>query len=129
MTRFALAVSCLLLSVASLAPAQSTQAAQPPKVTGPFTHENLTLYLIHGPDGITGDYLTLEEAMRDKKVVVRETGNVSELAVENISNSPVYIQSGDIVKGGKQDRTLANDLVLAPKSKKVPIASFCVEHG
>jgi hypothetical protein len=129
MTRFALVAVCLLLSIASLAGAQATQASEKPKLSGPYTHENLTLYLIHGPDAIKDDYLTLEEAMREKKVIVHETGNVNELAVENVSDRPVYIQSGEIVKGGKQDRTLANDLVLAPKSQKVPIAAFCVEHG
>jgi hypothetical protein len=41
----------------------------------------------------------------------------------------VFVQSGDIVKGGKQDRTLMVSLVLPPKSGAVPIASFCVEEG
>ena len=32
-------------------------------LTGPYTHENLTVYLIHGPDRIKGKhYVTLQEA-------------------------------------------------------------------
>jgi hypothetical protein len=41
----------------------------------------------------------------------------------------VYIQGGDIVKGGEQDRVLSNDFVLPRHSGKVPISAFCVEHG
>jgi hypothetical protein len=39
------------------------------------------------------------------------------------------VQSGDIVKGGRQDRVLALDLIVPPKSGKIQIASFCVEQG
>jgi len=39
------------------------------------------------------------------------------------------IQSGDIVKGGRQDRTMQYDLLVPPKSQKMPLSSFCVESG
>jgi hypothetical protein len=39
------------------------------------------------------------------------------------------VQSGDIVKGGQQDRMMAVDLILPPRSGKVPISAFCVENG
>src|SRR5439155_6124938 len=103
--------------------------ADPQKLTGPYTQENLTIYLVHGPDTVHGEYLTLEEGLAAKKVIVHETGNVNELTIENQSDMPVYVQSGDIVKGGRQDRTIGVDIVLAPHSQKIPIASFCVEHG
>jgi hypothetical protein len=34
-----------------------------------------------------------------------------------------------VVKGGRQDRTLTVSLLPPPKSGRIPIASFCVEHG
>ncbi len=71
----------------------------------------------------------MQEALDQKKVVVHETGSVNELAVENSGDVDVFIQAGDIVRGGQQDRTLGNDLILAAKSGKVPIASYCVEQG
>ncbi|HKQ73451.1 MAG TPA: DUF6569 family protein [Blastocatellia bacterium] len=99
-------------------------------VSGPYTHQNLTVFLLHGSDqGQEKTPLTLQEAMDRKLVVVHETGDVNNLAVENLSDEEVYIQSGDIVKGGKQDRTLALDLIVPPKSGKISIASFCVEQG
>jgi hypothetical protein len=104
------------------------------RVSGPFTYKNLAVYLIHGPDQLganrpTGKLLTFEEALERTKVVVYETGKVNELAIENVSGEDVFIQSGEIVKGGQQDRTFKDDLVLPGRSGRVPIASFCVERG
>jgi hypothetical protein len=98
-------------------------------LSGPFTHDNLSIFLIHGIDKSTKSLLTLDEAIDQRKVVVYETRNVNELAVENVSNQDVFIESGDIVKGGAQDRTLKDDLILPSKSGKVSLNSFCVEHG
>jgi hypothetical protein len=101
------------------------------KLTGPYTHKNLTIFLVHGPDTIKDLHLlTLAEALREKKALIHEIGNVNELAVQNLSkDSEIFIQSGDIVKGGQQDRLLACDLVIPTGSGKMPIPSFCVESG
>jgi hypothetical protein len=98
-------------------------------VLGPYTHENLAVYLIGGAGDSELELLTLEEAITQSKVLVHETGDVNELAIENLSDQAVFVQADEIVKGGKQDRVLAVDLVLPPRSGKVPIASFCVERG
>jgi hypothetical protein len=100
-----------------------------PTISGPFTHDNLQIFLFHGPDRVKGTWLTMQEAMAKKKLRVIETQEVSELAVENLGTDTVFIEAGEIVKGGQQDRVVAVDLVVAPKSGKVPIASFCVESG
>lgn len=99
--------------------------------SGPYTHENLTVFLIHGPTGSAGShFLTLEEAMARKLVIVHETQDVNELAVENVSRTEeVFIQAGDIVKGGQQDRVLAVDLIVPARSGRIPVDAFCVEHG
>lgn len=100
------------------------------RLSGPYTHDNLSLFLIHGGGPKPGvKYLTLQEAMEQKKVAVYETGSVNQLSVENLSDRDIYIQSGDIVKGGKQDRVFPDDFILQTNSGKVPISSFCVEHG
>ena len=100
------------------------------RVSGPYTSDNLSLYLIHGKDKFAGQQiLTLQEALDQKKVTVHETGDVNQLAVENKSNAIVFLQSGDIVRGGKQDRTLQHDMLLQPRSGKVPLPAFCVEQG
>ena len=91
----------------------------------------MSVYLLLGQDLFDGTrFVPLQEAMEQKSVIVHETGRVGELEVENLSESfDLYIQAGDIVKGGRQDRTLGVDFVLPPRSVRVPVPSFCVESG
>jgi hypothetical protein len=111
-------------------PADRPAQAPNYRLSGPFTHENLTIYLIHGEDKIKDkNFLTLQEALAQKKVIVHETQNVNQLSIENTSADEVFVQAGDIVKGGQQDRVIAYDLVVPAHSGKMPIASFCVEAG
>jgi hypothetical protein len=100
------------------------------EVSGPYTHENLSVFLVHAatPPG-AAQYVTLKDAMERNQVVVHETKKVNELSIENVSTEPVYIQGGDIVKGGQQDRMMTNDFVLPPKSGRLPVSAFCVEQG
>jgi hypothetical protein len=99
------------------------------RVTGPVIHENLAIYLVHGKSAPGPVPLTLDQALRSNAVKVHETGNVNELQIENLGSEEVFVQSGDIVKGGQQDRVLTVSLVLPPRSGRIPIASFCVEQG
>ncbi len=99
-------------------------------LSGPYTHNNLSMFLVHGRSLVAGDnFLTLQEALQQKKVIVYETKDVNELAIQNLSDQDVYVQSGDIVKGGQQDRMIGVDLIVPPRSGRMPIAAFCVEHG
>jgi hypothetical protein len=100
------------------------------RLEGPFTQGNLTVFLVHGKDKIKGQtFITLQEALVQRKVIVRETREVNSLTIENVSADEVYVQSGDIVKGGAQDRMLVTDLILPPRSGKIAIDAFCVENG
>lgn len=100
------------------------------RLSGPYTHKNLSIFLVHGKSTIKSkSFLTLQEALVQKKVVVYETRSVNELSIQNFSDEDVYVQSGDIVKGGQQDRMIGVDLIVPPRSGKLPISAFCVEHG
>ncbi len=127
-------IAALAALAAGIALPAATQAADLKaadyRLSGPYSHGNLTLYMIHGKPGDTGKPpLTLQEALQRGTVRVRETGTVSELEIENLGDQDVFVQAGDIVKGGQQDRVVQLDLVLAPRSGRVPLAAFCVEHG
>jgi hypothetical protein len=99
------------------------------RISAAKTHQNLTIFLIHGEDTSSNkDLITLQEAMEMGVFKVYETEDVEELIVENISPKyDVFIQSGDIVKGGKQDRVLAISIIVPRNSGKVSIEAFCVE--
>lgn len=99
-------------------------------------------------------YTSLQKAVAEKKIAVTETGSssvnvpsdnmrahatinqgsggggtVNTLFIENTSNDTIMIMAGEVVKGGKQDRVLAQDMVLLPHSGRKDISVFCVEHG
>ena len=99
------------------------------RISGPVVHENLALYFIHGQSAPGKAPLTLEEALAQNLVKVHETDDVNALAIENLGAADVFVQSGDLVKGGKQDRVLTVSLLLPAHSGRVSIAAFCVEQG
>ncbi|MGO9134750.1 MAG: ARPP-1 family domain-containing protein [Methylovirgula sp.] len=107
----------------------SGASAEGYKISQPLTHDNLTLYLVHGRSAPGPVPMTLEEALTRQSVRVAEIGSVNALAVENFGDREVFIQSGDIVTGGKQDRVFVSSLVLPPHSGRQILAVFCVEPG
>ena len=119
---------------APAAQAQSKPATQANKMSqykidAPICSKNLSIYLIRGPETLKGqEILTLDEGLSQKMVKVEETSNVNELKVTNNSDKVVFLQSGDIVRGGKQDRAIQYDMMLQPKTSK-PLPVFCVEQG
>lgn len=102
-----------------------------------FTYGNLRLYMLKGNSVIQqsarnlGNYLSLQEAMKTGKLVVSESGSgtVNNLIFENTSHDTILILAGEVVTGGKQDRVVAQDLLLLPGSGKTTVDVFCVEQG
>jgi hypothetical protein len=146
------AIAALVILGTTWSPAASStavhapdQSAQTPLVAlapgfsleGPFTHANLTVYIVRGSSSDGREYITLDEGFTARTVAVREKGTragqdqaeVNTLEIENRSDTWLFLQAGDIVKGGKQDRTIMTDLTLAPRSGPQPLEAFCVEHG
>ena len=69
-------------------------------LTGPYTHNNLAIYLIHREDSDSEPVpLTLGEAMAQGLVKVTETDDIEELVVRNLGEREVFIQSGDLCQG------------------------------
>ena len=101
-----------------------------------------------------GPYITLKEAMERKVIIITEmydsvrtvnahrqnessvitdASQVNTLFIENVSEDTILILAGELIKGGKQDRLIARDFLLNPKSGKSDVSVFCVEphrwHG
>jgi hypothetical protein len=123
------ACAFLFLTLGIFSKAQAQQSDY--KISAPYSYKNLTIFLIHGKDASSKkNILTLQEAMEKKILVVYETSDVNELAVKNLSKQfDVFIQSGDIVKGGQQDRILAISIIIPANSERISIQAFCVESG
>jgi hypothetical protein len=122
----------LLVSIASAHEVKAPVCDTAYELSGPFTHQNLSLYFVHSKEKYTSgqEYITLQEALERGMAKVVETGSVGNLTIiNNAEHVNIFIQSGDIVKGGKQDRTIKYDYIITPKQKEIGLSSFCVEHG
>jgi hypothetical protein len=60
---------------------------------------------------------------------VEVQGIVNQLVVVNRSGKPLYLMPGEIVIGGKQDRAVGGEYVIAPDGKPTNIDAFCVQQG
>jgi hypothetical protein len=69
-------------------------AADGIRVSGPMVHDNLAIYFLHGSATGGAIPISLEEALANGRVKVRETGNVNELTMENVGDSEVLRAGG-----------------------------------
>ncbi|MHC4958696.1 MAG: ARPP-1 family domain-containing protein [Planctomycetota bacterium] len=77
-----------------------------------------------------GPLRTLEEAQARGELGIEECeeAEVATLTIENRGDVPILACAGVIFLGGKQDRQLGADVVVAAHSK-VPVKTFCVEQN
>jgi hypothetical protein len=141
----------MLLAAVALNPAKETVA----------THANLSVYPIYDVNrgASSDDYISLDEGLKAKTVIVTETGGsgtplirnrtqrgsstftpqrqqqagqagtVNTLWLTNKSGKKLLLLSGEIVSGGKQDRIVQQDTLIRPSKEPVNLSVFCVEHG
>ncbi len=138
---------------AGATPATATPTAAKPAAgqTGelivgePIHFANLTIFPIESRTPKTQKrFITLDEGLKAGTVSVMELGtpaaaqgqnqaadsaDVNRLALINGADQPLYLMPGEIIVGGQQDRTIAQEYVIPPGKKPVEIEVFCVEHG
>lgn len=119
----------LAIAFAAATDAGVRASEAPFRVSGPHVHKNLQIFLLHGASAAGPVPVTLAEALVAGTAKVHETGSVQTLEVENLGAQPLFIQAGDIVKGGQQDRVLTVSVLVPANSGRMPIGSFCVEQG
>ncbi len=101
-------------------------------VEPPQSYENLTIFPLSTTkydDKFT--VLTLDQAQGQGVLQIKElgSGQVNRVMVENKSGQYVFLMAGEILSGCKQDRMVANDCLLPPKSGSIELSVYCVEHG
>ncbi|MBI2263888.1 MAG: hypothetical protein HYU64_01745 [Armatimonadetes bacterium] len=101
-------------------------------VDSPSSYGNLRVFTVEyrgkKPDQSP---VTTDEALRKGWLVVTEAAkeSVPTLDVQNQSSSWIFMMSGEVLLGGKQDRMLRDDTLLPPHSGRIRVAVFCVEQG
>jgi len=121
------------------------------RLLDPVSYENLTVFpVVSSSEYDTSSFLTLEEGLSSGEVTVREQGadviyrnrdgsrpavqnyggpSVNQLVLVNHGKRPLLLLAGELVSGGKQDRVIGKDRVVAPFGEPLPLNVFCVEHG
>lgn len=65
----------------------------------------------------------------DEPLEQEVAGDVNRLMVLNTSGRPLYLMPGEVIYGGKQDRTIAEETIILASNKPQPIDVYCVEQG
>src|SRR5262245_54249183 len=101
------------------------------RIGTPHVHRNLAVFPLHRKKRGGGTYLTLDEALASGAVTVTERAEqqVQRLEIENRSNTRIFLQEGDRLRGGRQDRTVQTTVVIPCSSGKRPLATFCIEQS
>src|SRR5260370_12679639 len=113
---------------------------------------NLTVFpVVASKSYDTVEFLTLDEGLRSGDVVVTEAGQarglirhrprdpailhsmrdaeVNRLVLVNNSKRPLLLLAGEIVTGGKQDRVIGEDPIVAPDGEPGDLRDFCCDSG
>lgn len=87
-----------------------------------------------GPGGPGKPVLSFGKALQSGQVTVSERGtasteNVHWLRINNNSGEPVFVASGEVVVGGRQDRMVTKDTVIESMNSDQYIPVMCVEEN
>jgi hypothetical protein len=101
------------------------------RVGEPYHYRNLTVFPLFSSEAASRGYWTLDRALAKGVLRITEKGDASvpELVAENRADEPVFLMAGEIVRGGKQNRVISQDILLPPRSGPISLDVFCVEQG
>lgn len=81
----------------------------------------------------SNNIISLSEALNKGIATISERGtasteNVHWLRINNNSDSAIYVGSGEIISGGRQDRMIMKDTILQPTHRDQYMQVMCVEE-
>lgn len=107
----------------------------------PAEYNDLTLYPIVATTGFlnqnqrAANFTTLQKALKQEKFRITEKkpfgreqteGVINKLTIQNKTTDSVFLMQGEIVRGGLQDRVIAQNMIVHPRTIR-DISVFCVE--
>jgi hypothetical protein len=95
----------------------------------PTRYRNLTIFPLVAHDRGGHGTRTLDDALSHGLITIKERdqASVGELLVRNDSSDAVFLMAGEIITGGKQNRIIRQDVLLAPQSGFVAVPVYCGE--
>ncbi|MBN2353284.1 MAG: hypothetical protein JXD23_11985 [Spirochaetales bacterium] len=130
-TFFALALLCAFI-IPACAPNAPSGALEGLRLGTPVHTDNLTVIPVYSdrPENLE-ELVPLEEALKNKWLEIKETGDgeVSRIVLNNLSDKSVFILSGEVISGAKQDRIISGDRIIRAGQKNIDLDVFCVEAG
>jgi hypothetical protein len=95
---------------------------------------NLKVIPVRSKGPVEVPVVSLSKALQQGWVTITERGtasteNVHWLRINNHTNKPLLISSGEMVTGGRQDRVVSRDTILVPTGGDQYIPAMCVEEG
>lgn len=148
------ALACAVLAAGLAVAGQKGLARMPVLQTRELaegvSYENLTVFPILARQWAdSSGFATLDEALASGDALVTERGSeilrrsptgrpipipeggaqVNQLVLINRGAKPLVLLAGEVLTGGKQDRIIAKDRIVAPGGEPLPLDVFCVERG
>lgn len=146
------------MTTAGMMPGTGNAARDKENITGwrlaeSVHYENLTIFpVVSSESARTSEFVTLDEALASGDATISEQGSiglrrtrgehsvrtpefdgggasVNRLVLVNRGKRALVLLAGELVSGGKQDRIIAKDRIVAPGENPLPLDVFCVEHG
>ena len=118
------------------------------RLESPVSFQNLTVFpVVADQTANVRRFITLDEGLRTGGVTIAEIGargrvrrlargeepsddaEVNQLLLTNRSGKTLVLIAGEIVVGGKQDRIVGHDCLIASTGRPVRLDVFCVEPG
>ncbi|MEO5682201.1 MAG: DUF6569 family protein [Chitinophagaceae bacterium] len=78
--------------------------------------------------------VSFSQAMQQGLITVQERGtaaveNVHWLSLYNNSDKNIFVSSGEVLAGGRQDRIVTKDTIVMAKAGRIDLPVMCVEEG
>jgi hypothetical protein len=130
---FLLLITCMLCQKTAAQFSYETLVVQ---YDSAWTFKNLQLVPIRfksqGP--AMPNLITLSSALAQKKAILKELpqipgADVHVVSITNTGKKAIFVQSGELITGGKQDRIIAETTIIPPGGKKDYLTTFCIEKG
>ncbi len=102
------------------------------RVGRPLTFRNVTIFPLRlSPPWAHSDYKTLDESLSRGYIEILEEKHpeVQGVLVRNNSRYHVFLMAGESLAGGKQNRLIAENVLLAPHGRPVRVPVYCIERG